>query len=156
MKSTVKKILKKLWQSPYKSQKGQDKWVIHDILRGKKCGYFVDLAAADGITHSNSYVLEKKYSWNGICIEPNPIFFERMKRVRRCHLSNSAISNGHFEVSFRIDNGQFGGIVSEETDNSIRVRGEQLKSAQIYPLFPPFFSRVFGRPASAILDPTSE
>ena len=39
----------------------------------KTKGYFVEIGAADGINISNTYLLEKKFNWNGIICEPNPI-----------------------------------------------------------------------------------
>ena len=33
-------------------------------------GYFIELGAYDGITLSNTYLLEKKFKWKVICIEP--------------------------------------------------------------------------------------
>jgi len=120
--------------NPYKSQKGQDKWVIFEILRRKRKGYFLDLAAADGITHSNSYALEKRYKWKGICIEPNPIFFNQLKENRDCICENVVISDQNEKVKFRIDNGQLGGIVAEDTDNNQKIRGEELEQATIIDL----------------------
>ncbi len=129
----IKKLIIRLTEknNPYKSQKGQDKWVINEIFNGKKEGFFLDLAAADGITHSNTYVLEKKYGWKGICIEPNPIFFDKLKELRKCFCEKVAISNKNETIKFRIDNGQLGGIVAEDTDNNEKIRGDQLKVATI-------------------------
>jgi FkbM family methyltransferase len=39
----------------------------------KKKGFFIEIGAADGINISNTYLLEKKFHWNGIICEPNPI-----------------------------------------------------------------------------------
>ena len=54
----------------FKGQKGQDRWVILEALPWLRRGFFLDLAAADGLTHSNTHVLEKWFGWRGICIEP--------------------------------------------------------------------------------------
>jgi len=118
----------------YHSQKGQDRWVIEDIHNYKENGYFVDLAAADGIKHSNTFALEKKFGWSGVCIEPNPLFFGNLTKSRNCHCIQSCISNIAGEVDFRIDNGQLGGIVSDNCDNNYRMRGEQLQNAEIIKL----------------------
>lgn len=33
---------------------------------------------------SNTYLLEQGYDWTGLCAEPNPAFFEKLQRNRRC------------------------------------------------------------------------
>ena len=53
------------------SESGQDFFVL-DQLYYKQKGFFVDLGASDGITGSNTFILEKFYKWNGICVDPNP------------------------------------------------------------------------------------
>ena len=116
--------------NPFKSQKGQDWWVITQILPFKRRGIFLDLAAADGFTHSNTFVLEKVFGWKGLCIEPNPAFYEVLQRKRNCKLDNAVISNQNEEVIFRIDNGQLGGIIAQDTDNNYTFRADQLKTAK--------------------------
>ena len=117
--------------NPFKGQKGQDKWVIFEILPFRFGGYFIDLAAADGVTHSNTYVLEKVFRWKGVCIEPNPYFIEKIRACRHCQIEETVISDTIEEIEFRIDNGQLGGIIAEDTDNNPNVREEQLKTAEI-------------------------
>jgi FkbM family methyltransferase len=63
------------------SQLGQDLWVL-DVFKYKKCGFFLEIGALDGITHSNCYSLEKDYEWTGICIEANPYVFEKLQKNR--------------------------------------------------------------------------
>ena len=128
IKNTIRKFRRKV--NPFKGQKGQDKWVVFTVFPYKRRGFFLDLAAADGITHSNSYVLEKLFGWNGICVEPNPRFLEKLQERRSCIIDGSVVSNKREPVTFRIDNGQLGGIVAEDTDNSHETRGEQLETAE--------------------------
>lgn len=52
-----------------KSQLHQDAFVL-EILGGKSCGYFVEVGAAGGVSLSNTYLLEKKFNWDGILVEP--------------------------------------------------------------------------------------
>lgn len=125
----VRVILKKI--DPFKGQKGQDKWVVFSALPFKRRGFFLDLAAADGITHSNTYVLEKLLGWKGICVEPNPMFLAVLRKRRKCIIDNSIVSDKRERVRFRIDNGQLGGIIADDTDNNMRARSEQLSDAEI-------------------------
>jgi hypothetical protein len=84
----------------YKSQYGQDKWIIEEQFPNLNNGYFVDLAAADGYFLSNTYILEKNYNWNGICIEPNNSSFENLKSIRNCICDNNVILNDGSEIDF--------------------------------------------------------
>ena len=72
------------------SQLGQDLWVLEktDYKRG---GYFVEFGATDGVLLSNTWLLEKEFGWQGICAEPNPKFFEKLKENRSCIVSNQYI-----------------------------------------------------------------
>ena len=65
------------------SQIGQDVAVLK-FYNQKHNGYFIELGAYDGITLSNTYLLEKKYLWNGICIEPLHKYFIKLKDNRKC------------------------------------------------------------------------
>jgi len=108
--------------------------VIFTVLPYKRKGFFLDIAAADGITHSNTHVLEKFFSWQGICVEPNPTFLQELKARRKCTVECSVISDKREKVSFRIDNGQLGGIVADDTDNNFTVRADQMSNAEIVTL----------------------
>jgi FkbM family methyltransferase len=74
------------------SQIGQDSWV-NSILGGKRNGYFIELGACDGLLYSNTLFFEKTLNWNGICIEPNILYFEELKKNRKCNISNDLISS---------------------------------------------------------------
>ena len=74
----------------YRSQAGQDRYVLNQIykksLRG---GFFLEMGAADGVLLSNTHVFEKNYSWKGILVEPSHRYAELVKNrsatcVRAC------------------------------------------------------------------------
>jgi len=139
MRSAIRKLSKKFEilarrVNPFKGQKGQDKWVVFSALPLKRKGFFLDLAAADGVANSNTYVLEKLFGWDGICIEPNPCFFVNLKRTRACILDDSVVSDKRGRVDFRVDNGELGGIVAEDTDNNWETRADQLSSSELVSL----------------------
>lgn len=48
----------------------------------KQSGVYIDVGAYDGITWSNSVALDELLNWKGICIEPNPTVFEKLKSLR--------------------------------------------------------------------------
>jgi FkbM family methyltransferase len=65
-------------------------WVLHETRR-KRGGYFVEFGAADGLLHSNTYLLEKEYGWHGIAAEPNPHWHTDLARNRRCTIDRRCV-----------------------------------------------------------------
>lgn len=130
LQRVVEKIQRAMLPSYYKSQEGQDKWVL-ETFRYKRNGFFVDLAAADGVTNSNTHSLEKVYGWNGICIEANPHFYEQLRANRQVECLEAIVDSTSTIVKFRIDNGQLGGIVAGDTDNSPTLGGYDFNRAEI-------------------------
>lgn len=63
------------------SQLGQDTQVL-DFYQNKTNGYFVEVGASNGIDLSNTYLLETKYGWKGVCCEPIPFKFEELVQNR--------------------------------------------------------------------------
>ncbi len=75
------------------SQVGQDKYVYETFFKNKKNGFFLDIGAHDGIEKSNSYFFEKILNWNGICVEPIPEIFQKLKINRECICVQAGISD---------------------------------------------------------------
>jgi FkbM family methyltransferase len=73
------------------SQLGQDLWVL-ERTNYKRGGFFVEFGATDGVLLSNTWLLEKEFGWQGICAEPSPKFFTKLKANRQCTLSRYCIS----------------------------------------------------------------
>lgn len=63
------------------SQLGQDRDVLSHY-QFKRNGYFIEVGANDGISFSNTYLLEKDYGWTGICAEPLPEKFTQLFKIR--------------------------------------------------------------------------
>lgn len=74
------------------SKEGQELWVL-EVLKNKRNGFFVDIGAGDGIQGSNSYLLEKEFGWNGICVDANPNerIFPKLLLNRKCICVNKAV-----------------------------------------------------------------
>jgi len=93
MKDRVKEI--KHWfywrtLSSY-SQRGQDRWIIK-MLKGKRNGFFLEIGAGDGICISNTYLLEKRYGWKGILVEPTKAFGQLVKNRPNSTCDNSCVA----------------------------------------------------------------
>ena len=110
------------------SGKDQDFWVIYKIFKKKKNGYFVDLAASNGILGSNTFLLERKYGWKGISIEPNPISFKKLIKNRNSHNVNKVVTSKDNKIVEFVFNGDIGGIIGENYDNKPSKRSKLINS----------------------------
>jgi Methyltransferase FkbM domain len=117
--------------SPYRAQRRkwfsqarQDELVI-GLLRNKTKGYFIDLAANDAVHFSNTFALEKFHDWNGICIEPNPIYWHNLSSYRNCLVVAAVVGAQRMEeVYFRFEAGDHGGIANDGFNNGKRWQRE--------------------------------
>jgi len=68
-----------------KSQLTQDMWVA--IASGfKRNGTFVEIGAADGVTFSNTFMLEKVLGWQGVLVEPSAFWYDKLNENRIAHI----------------------------------------------------------------------
>lgn len=72
------------------SQLGQDIWALYKT-NFKTGGYFVEVGACHPIALSNSYLLESKYSWDGLLIEPNPDLIPQLSSQRKAKVVPFAV-----------------------------------------------------------------
>jgi FkbM family methyltransferase len=94
------------------SQFGQD-WFVLEILGGMRGGFFLDSGASDGVTSSNTKLLEDSFGWQGICIEPNEHFFGALVKNRRCRCMNCCLYDRDGDVDFLEKAYTLGGILEE-------------------------------------------
>ena len=83
-----------------KSQIFQDLFVLNE-LNFKKKGFFIEIGAANGIDLSNTYLLENKFDWDGIVVEPAKIWRDEIIKNRACTISYDCIySESGLKVEF--------------------------------------------------------
>ena len=73
------------------SENGCDFWALDNSYY--RSGFFVDIGASDGVTASNTYLLEKFYKWQGICVDPNPVTLKSMCGARDTIVSDLCVYN---------------------------------------------------------------
>lgn len=82
------------------AQYGQDLFLTEVLFPRLEGGYFVDIGANDGVSLSNTWLLEKRRNWKGVCIEPQPDIFAALRRNRHCECVNCCVSSEEGEVEF--------------------------------------------------------
>lgn len=94
------------------SQVGQDKWVC-EYFKYKRDGFFLDIGAADGITISNTYYLEKELGWKGICIEALKSNYDKLINNRNTICEHKAVYHKKKTIYFLGDgNDGLGGYIA--------------------------------------------
>ena len=74
------------------SQYDQEELVLK-YFNNKKDGVFIELGGLDGIRHSNTFILEKKYNWSGLIIEPSPSLYKELIINRNVHTENILVGD---------------------------------------------------------------
>ena len=105
----------------FHSTKGQDRWIIKNMLFSHRGGFFVEVGAADGFTHSNSYVLERDYGWTGIAVEANSCYAAELRSNRKCRCVHACVDDDERSIDF-FEFGFLSGIVDHDTDNNFTTR----------------------------------
>ena len=79
-----------------KSENGQDFFalIVSNFSRDK---IFLEIGAYNGITFSNTYLLEKKFQWTGLLVECIPRNFSSIKLSRECDAVLGAATNKDVE-----------------------------------------------------------
>jgi len=124
IKQIIKRILPKSVVYKYFSlcrksygQAGQDFWVYGEVFNKLKGGFFVEVGSNDGITINNTFLLESKFQWNGICIEAIPEVFKKLVNNRRVLCINACINDTTGNVLFH-KNGLDGAIIFDTSNIS--------------------------------------
>lgn len=123
-------------------QMGQDKFLETAVFHGMRDGIFVDVGAHDGESLSNTYFFEKERGWKGICVEPIPSVFEKLKKLRdnaTCY--QVAVDSDEAEKTFLVGKGypEMFSVLTNHLDprhytriqNETRDNGGHLESIQV-------------------------
>lgn len=112
------------------SQLGQDLWVLEQT-NNKRGGFFVEFGATDGVLLSNTHLLETEFGWSGLCAEPNPAFFDKLKANRSCTVSDACIgARTGDKVTFLLAD-EYGGFVEHaDSDMNAHRRAAYLETDQ--------------------------
>ena len=89
---------------------------VSKLLGGQTNGFFIEAGAFNGQDISNTLLLEMKYNWTGILIEPNPDLYQEMLSKQRksfcletCLSTEKEVQKVDFDAT-----GAYGGIMNGE------------------------------------------
>ena len=112
-----------------KSQLCQDLLALY-LLDYKKAGFFVEFGATDGISLSNTYLLEKKYGWRGILAEPARSWHRNLQNNRQCIIDTRCVweKSGEQLSFFEADDGELstiGSFKDSDAHANSRMKGTE-------------------------------
>lgn len=113
----------------YYSQFGQDR-ELERLIDVNIRGFFIEAGAYDGVTESNTKRLEE-LGWNGLCVEPVDIFYEKCKSNRKCLTLNTVLyDKNDAEIDFidgtNVERPCHSGVVENLSSSLKLVNGKSL------------------------------
>lgn len=92
----------------------------------KRNGFFVEFGATNGIDLSNSYLLEKSYSWNGILAEPATVWHDDLSKNRTANIDFSCVwSKSGSVVTFNMVDSAELSTITEFNDKDHHAKSRQ-------------------------------
>lgn len=108
----------------YFGQHGDD-FLLWQLFKDQKNGFYIDVGAFDGVHLSNTYSFELA-GWNGICVEAIPDIFESCQKARPNTICINAACIGRDdlrEVKFFVEKlGLLSGVSVDANEDDIRNR----------------------------------
>ncbi|PLX99399.1 MAG: methyltransferase [Desulfuromonas sp.] len=113
-----------------RSQIRQDLFVLSE-LNFKKNGYFVEFGATNGLTLSNTYLLEKEFQWDGIVAEPARKWHAELNSNRSCKVETKCVWSKSGEV-IKFNETEIGEFSTIDNYSSGDMHSESRKSGVRY------------------------
>ncbi len=112
-----------------KAQLGQDLFALMES-GFKKDGYFVEFGATDGISLSNTYLLEKEFNWTGILAEPSICWHDQLAMNRKSKIDKRCVwkKSGEKLSFIEVDNAVLSTLNGFGEDDVHSVRRKNNKS----------------------------
>jgi FkbM family methyltransferase len=74
---------------------------------------YLDVAANHARKWSNTYFFDRCQGWKGVCVEPNPKYWNELKTERTCRVVEKCLSDRPSTVQFAFANA-YGGVLSSD------------------------------------------
>lgn len=135
-----KREIEALHAKGYKSQYGQDYYLLTKIFTKDAPGTFVEIGANHPIKNNNSFAFEKA-GWTGWAFDPLSNFQEQWKSQRKTPFFNAAISDEAGTrrfVEFKGHGGwehQLSGFAGSVRDEDLKVHSHKTYEINCYPLY---------------------
>lgn len=97
-------------ENQFKSQYGQDRYVLDHFFKDRPHGFFVEIGTVGGVDLSNTWYFEQVAGWDGLLIDANPRYCAEVAKVRRSPVVNCALADAENVMLF-LDAGYVGGLL---------------------------------------------
>lgn len=108
----------RLYRSHFNSHDVAD-WFLYVSMFGEKWHAertwrpsYLDIAANHARRWSTTWFFDRCMGWDGICVEPNHVYWKELKAERHCKLVKRCLSDKQRKVSFSFTDA-FGGVVAD-------------------------------------------
>lgn len=108
----------------------QDLFVLHELAE-KRGGYFVEFGGTDGVSLSNTFLLEQAHGWQGIVSEPARVWHSKLRKNRKCTIDTRCVWSATGETLAFNETGE-GALSTVNSFSSADQHSESRKHGKIY------------------------
>lgn len=94
-----------------------EEWHMRQLQRPT----YLDIAANHARRWSSTWFLDRCMGWEGVCVEPNQIYWEELQTERHCHVVPTCLSDRERRVNFSYT-AAYGGVVAQRTSEDMTER----------------------------------
>lgn len=94
-----------------------EKWHSSQVERP----IYLDIAANHARRWSSTWFFDRCMGWDGICVEPNPKYWEELRTERHCNVVPTCLSDRQRLVNFSFTDA-FGGVVAQQSSSDVSER----------------------------------
>ncbi len=114
-----------------KSQLLQDYFALY-CNQGTASGFFVEFGACNGVEGSNTLLLERNYSWNGLLAEPGRQWHQDLQINRKCSVDHRCVFSSSGKSIDFVECGQLSTIESFAIQNNDWAKDLRIASSNRY------------------------
>ena len=127
IKEQCKRMIDDPLHNHFFGQMNQDWFLYMNLYRHKKKGFYVDVGSNHYYRYSNTFFFDYCLGWEGVCVEPNPSYYEGYRNYRTCKAVQSCVFNRTEIVKMEVGKTSYWGARGHIVGHGSQINKSKMK-----------------------------